>query len=313
MLIEEVTATKAEQPSVDINTVENVNITLRDCNGESGKDNDKHSCNKENSNNNFPCMTSRELRDICLKHDGYSTPSLNDTLYLHFKGYRKIENLEAYTGLKALWLNSNGLLKIENLSTLKSLRCLFLQRNLVSEIENLDALPNLVQLDLSENQINHVSGLACLPNLNTLNLAKNALQNSNSIAHLKRCKALTTIDLSDNYLKGEDIIEILSSMWALIALNINGNPVVRETGYFRKKCIAKIKKLKYLDRPIFEIERATSEAWISGGREAELKTKKEWQETERRKHQEGLEVIFHTFHFCSDEVISQRVKLNPSQ
>lgn len=38
----------------------------------------------------------------------YSTPELNDVLYLHFKGFKKIENLEAFTELKVLYFESNG-------------------------------------------------------------------------------------------------------------------------------------------------------------------------------------------------------------
>eukprot|EP00814_Leptocylindrus_danicus_P016542 CAMPEP_0116022782 /NCGR_PEP_ID=MMETSP0321-20121206/11188_1 /TAXON_ID=163516 /ORGANISM="Leptocylindrus danicus var. danicus, Strain B650" /LENGTH=656 /DNA_ID=CAMNT_0003493911 /DNA_START=215 /DNA_END=2184 /DNA_ORIENTATION=+ len=246
MLIEEVRSSESEQESDDFDTVHDFSCTLKECSQQSktGTVENQIFCDEET--NNFPQMTSKELRDICLEHDGYSTPSSTFDVFS-------------------------------------------LQRNLLSNIENLESLHNLVQLDLSENQINHVSGLACLSNLNTLNLAKNTLENSSSVAHLKECESLTTIDLSDNNLKGEAVIEILSSMSALLALSINGNPVVRETSFFRKKCIAKMKKLKYLDRPVFGMERATSEAWNSGGREAELKTKQEWQEKERRKHQQGLE------------------------
>ena len=95
---------------------------------------------------NLPVMTKRGIRKIALEHSGFSTPSLNDQLYLHYKGYQKIENLEEYCNLKALWLDSNGIEKIENLNTLTILRCLFLQRNLISRIENLESLSSLVQL-----------------------------------------------------------------------------------------------------------------------------------------------------------------------
>lgn len=38
----------------------------------------------------------------------YTTESLNDILYLHFKGFSKIENLEGFTGLKCIYLENNG-------------------------------------------------------------------------------------------------------------------------------------------------------------------------------------------------------------
>jgi dynein assembly factor 1 len=45
----------------------------------------------------------------------YTTPSLNDCLYLHYKGFDRIENLEEFTGLKVIYLEGNGLGKIEGL------------------------------------------------------------------------------------------------------------------------------------------------------------------------------------------------------
>ena len=55
----------------------------------------------------LPVMSREELLKVALENGGYSTPSLNDTLYLHYKGYRRIENLDEYDGLKSLWLHSN--------------------------------------------------------------------------------------------------------------------------------------------------------------------------------------------------------------
>jgi hypothetical protein len=60
----------------------------------------------------LPEMTPQALLEACKEHDGYETPELNDTLYLHFKGFRRIENLHPYTGLKSLWLESNGLTQV---------------------------------------------------------------------------------------------------------------------------------------------------------------------------------------------------------
>lgn len=60
-------------------------------------------------------MTLRYLKQLCKEQKGYQTPELNDILYLHFKGFSKIENLEVYSGLKSVWLEGNGIATIENL------------------------------------------------------------------------------------------------------------------------------------------------------------------------------------------------------
>jgi len=223
----------------------------------------------------LPVMSREELLKVALENGGYSTPSLNDTLYLHYKGYRRIENLEEYNGLKSLWLHSNGFNRIENLSHLKELRCLFLQRNALTRIENLNGLDVLVQVDLSENSIRVVEGLDHLPNLTTLNLSKNALEDAASIQHLVECKNLSAVDLSHNKLAGKDIVACIAGIEKLTSLNMSGNPVCSKVAYFRKKMIVANKSLRYLDRPIFDNERATAEEWARAGpgAEQELKAK----------------------------------------
>ena len=49
-----------------------------------------------------PIMSPERLALACKEHGGYSQPALNDSLYLHFIGFRRIENLEPYTALRAL-------------------------------------------------------------------------------------------------------------------------------------------------------------------------------------------------------------------
>ena len=70
----------------------------------------------------------------------YTTPELNDCLYLHYKGFRQIENLEEFTGLKVLYIEGNALSKIENLECLTNLRCLYIQENCINEISGLENL-----------------------------------------------------------------------------------------------------------------------------------------------------------------------------
>ena len=69
------------------------------------------------------------LKALIKEQDLYSTPALNDKVYLHYRGFQKIEGLEAWTGLRAIWLEGNGFSKIEGLDTLSELRCLYAHQN----------------------------------------------------------------------------------------------------------------------------------------------------------------------------------------
>ena len=55
----------------------------------------------EYDNNGFIKMSLNNLKLICLKDNGYESPPLNDSLYLNFKGFTKIENpISQYSNLK---------------------------------------------------------------------------------------------------------------------------------------------------------------------------------------------------------------------
>jgi dynein assembly factor 1, axonemal len=105
------------------------------------------------------------LKKLCRDHDLYVTPAINDKLYLHYKGFRCIQNLDEYTGLKVLWLEGNGLPRIEGLGNQTQLRTLYLQENLIQRIENLEAQTELDTLNLSQNQISRIENLGHMKQL----------------------------------------------------------------------------------------------------------------------------------------------------
>jgi dynein assembly factor 1 len=236
----------------------------------------------------LPVMTADAIKQSCLDNDGFELPELNEKLYLHFKGYQRIENLEQYTGCKGLFLESNGFTKIENLEPVVETRSLFLQQNLIEKIENLCHLKELVVLDLSNNRITCLDGLSGLPKLNTLNVSKNQLKTIEDIEHLKECRTVRDLDVSSNKLEDFAILDVYAAMPALVAVKNNGNPVVSNTRYYRKEALLKLPNLRYLDRPIEQLERVAAKAWKEGGREAEIAARDANNRNERRERKESL-------------------------
>lgn len=239
-------------------------------------------------------MTKKAILDQCKRNKLYTTPRLNDVLYLHFQGFPKIENLEEYTGLKCLWLESNAISKIEGLDNQPNLKSLFLQNNLIQKIENLENCRELDTLVLSHNYIKSLDNCCSniLPVLNTLNISHNQLRSLDGLDILKNCEHLSILDLSFNKIEDMMIVKILSEMPSLHVLNLTGNPVLSNITNYRKTMILECKSLTYLDsRPVFPRDRACAEAWKRGGYAAEKREHEQWNREERRKVRRSVNAL----------------------
>lgn len=219
----------------------------------------------------------------------YSTPELNETLYLHFLGAQRIEGLAAFPELRVLYLEGNGLRRIEGLEELPRLRCLYLQENLIERVEGLGGLGELVSLNLADNLIAAVENLEGNLALETLQLRRNRV-GANGIADLRgllRCPRLASLDLAANRIDcdPEEFVALLAAMPALTALYLQPNPVCGKIAQYRKTLIARLKGLRYLDdRPVFAEDRRFAEAFQRGGAEAEQAERRNHREEERQAH-----------------------------
>ncbi|CAG7829200.1 unnamed protein product [Allacma fusca] len=237
-------------------------------------------------------MTKEILRQHCREKKLYTTPYLNDVLYLHFKGFSEIENLEEYTGLKSLWLESNGIRVISNLDAQTELRCLYLQQNLIKKIENIEHLKYLDTINLSNNLIKKIENLSNIPKLNTLQISRNYLETPEDIEHLTECDTLSVLDISHNQLEDQSVLGVFARMKSLRVLNLMGNPCIRKIENYRRNMVNKCVNLTFLDdRPVFDKERACCAAWATGGRKAEQEERDRWAMRDQQKIQDSVNAL----------------------
>jgi hypothetical protein len=91
-------------------------------------------------------LTKKYLRDLFKDNfrKYYRTPSLNEKLYLHYKGFSKMQNLDQFINLKCLYFEGNGCDSLLGLEKCTILRSLYIQENVISKMEGLETLKDLV-------------------------------------------------------------------------------------------------------------------------------------------------------------------------
>lgn len=242
-------------------------------------------------------VMSKDYFKYLLKSDHklyYTTESLNEVLYLHFKGFTKIENLDLFPNLRCVYLENNGFSEIEGLESSTQMRSLYLHENLIKSISGLDALEELVVLNLSDNCIEKIEGLDQNKKLETLLLKRNRIgQNGPSdYEYLRTLQSVSVLDLSNNKVdheNPEEFIKILEDMKVLAVLYLSGNPIIKKIANYRKTLVSRLPGLRFLDdRPVFPDERRYAEAFARGGLEAEreerAKVKAEEEQKQRDQH-----------------------------
>eukprot|EP00933_Yihiella_yeosuensis_P039702 TRINITY_DN3381_c3_g1_i1.p1 TRINITY_DN3381_c3_g1~~TRINITY_DN3381_c3_g1_i1.p1 ORF type:complete len:552 (-),score=135.33 TRINITY_DN3381_c3_g1_i1:165-1820(-) len=241
-------------------------------------------------------MSKAELRKIIDsdKRMYYRTEELNDKLYIHYKGWKELKNLEGWTGLRALYAECNAFDRISGLDMCANLRSLFLQENAIRRISGLENCPNLWNLNLNNNFIERIEGLSHLKNLNTLTIQKNkiGINGLEDVEHL-RDTTISTLDIQDNKIWDPDVLpEVLMQMKDLRVLYLKGNPCSKKIPNYRKGITACNKTLKYLDdRPVFPEDRRTAEAFNRGGLEEERAERRRIREENNLKHERNMKAF----------------------
>ena len=254
----------------------------------------------EKDDNGIRIITEDFCKKLCYYNGGYDSPKLNVNLYLHFQGFRKIQNLDSFVNLQVLYLENNSINKIEGLDKLINLTCLYLQNNYIQKIENLENNTKLSILNLSNNKIQSISDISYLEQLENFYISKNSISTIDDLQGLINLKSLSLLDIQNNpfSVSPDELVSFLNKLEKLKVLYLKGD-ITRSIPNYRRNLIVKMKNLTYLDdRPIRNEDRVGAIAFFEGGYKAEKEARIKYREENdkvvqiRKREKEMLEINF---------------------
>lgn len=200
--------------------------------------------------------------------------SLGDnTFCLNAKDLKSLDDLKISVDIKKLYIENNKVIKLKGLENFTQLIGLYAQNNCISKMEGLDTLKNLKVLDLSKNKISSIEGLSELFTLETLSLSLNYIGKNGvkDVINVLQVPTIKTLDLSKNFITDPNTLnEVLVKLPSLTILYLQGNRITVDMKNYRKRMIASIKSLKFLDdSPVSTNDKKYAEIFISKGIEVE--------------------------------------------
>eukprot|EP00928_Gymnodinium_smaydae_P041442 TRINITY_DN28045_c0_g1_i3.p1 TRINITY_DN28045_c0_g1~~TRINITY_DN28045_c0_g1_i3.p1 ORF type:complete len:626 (-),score=142.68 TRINITY_DN28045_c0_g1_i3:289-2166(-) len=196
--------------------------------------------------------------------------------------------------LRLLCLDLNRIVDLSGLPALPALRCLSLRGNRLASAAGLarsGAMDALEAIDLSQNVLEDLAGLETLTALRVIKLASNRLGPGLECLKPVSQAPLVTVDVSDNYLsETSGVAETLASLLPRVeVLDLSGNDVSLAMRQYRRRLIASLPFLAHLDRrPVPQLERLASEAWVAGGAAAETKVRQDFVDAQQGPVQQAL-------------------------
>ncbi|KXJ72888.1 hypothetical protein RP20_CCG017042 [Aedes albopictus] len=174
-------------------------------------------------------------------------------LYLHNNQISRIEKLGAFTHLTHLYLQWNNLRKIENLDGLKNLKQLYLGYNKIAKLENLGNLKKLEQIHIERQLLDGTQRFdfdedcmkALANHLKVLNIKKLRLTHMAALEPLWKLEVLLASE--NNFKSTEDITPVISALYSLRVLDLQGCVAQKDVHYREKVTAAAGHKLLLLD------------------------------------------------------------------